>query len=111
MEIKSSERDFFELAFSTRSRILEAVDSPNSFVVLTVMTPFILMHPLMTALPTPALLGTLSPVSALVLRLVEPSVTTPSIGIFSPGITTISVPIVTSSGSFLLISPFSFTFA
>ena len=33
LEMKSSDLDFLELAFSTRSRILETVDSPNSFVV------------------------------------------------------------------------------
>ena len=43
--------------------------------------------------------GRLSPVSALVLRLAVPSTTTPSIGTFSPGCTTITLPTATVSGS------------
>ena len=97
--IKFSLLDFFILEFSTRSRILETVESPNSLVVLILSTPLRLMQPLMTSSPTLTDLGTLSPVSALVLRVESPRATTPSIGTFSPGLTTISVPISTSSGS------------
>ena len=83
--IKFSERDFLELAFSTKSSILDTVDSPNSFVVLILIRPFIFIQPLITSSPAFTSLGTLSPVKALVLRLVVPSSTMPSIGTFSPG--------------------------
>ena len=73
--------------------------SSNSFVVLIFSTPVILMHPLMISSPAFALRGRLSPVSALVLRLLFPSTITPSIGTFSPGCTTITEPTSTSSGS------------
>ena len=103
--MKFSERDFFILEFSTKSKIFETVESPNSLVVLSLIAPVILMHPLITSSPTFASLGTLSPVSALVFNVVFPSVTIPSIGTFSPGFTTISVPISTSSGSTCSICP------
>lgn len=44
-----SERLFLSVAFSTRSRILETVDSPKAFVTLTFKTPDWLMHPEMTS--------------------------------------------------------------
>ena len=97
--MNSSDLDLRELAFSTRSRILETVDSPNSFVVLILRTPVMLMHPLMISSPSFASLGRLSPVRALVFRVELPSITMPSIGTFSPGWTTITEPISTSSGS------------
>ena len=49
--------------------------------------------------------GRLSPVSALVFRLEEPSTTTPSSGTFSPGWTTMMLPTSTSSGSTCSSSP------
>ena len=98
-EIKSSDRDFRELAFSTRSRILDTVDSPKARVVRTFSTPVMEIQPLMTSSPGPASRGRLSPVRALVFRLELPSSTTPSMGTFSPGRTTITAPSATSSGS------------
>ena len=58
-----------------------------------------LMQPLMTSSPAFASRGRLSPVSALVFRLDAPERITPSSGTFSPGCTTITLPISTSSGS------------
>ena len=97
--MNSSDLDLRELAFSTRSRIFETVDSPNSFVVFIFRTPVILIHPLTISSPSATSLGRLSPVSALVFRAALPSITIPSIGTFSPGWTTITEPISTSSGS------------
>ena len=57
------------------------------------------------------LLGTDSPVSALVSSIDSPSVTIPSKGIFSPGFTTISSPIETVSGATTTSSPFLLTVA
>ena len=101
LEMKFSDLDLRELAFSTRSRILDTVDSPNSLVVRIFSTPVILMHPLVISCPTSISRGRLSPVNALVFRLEVPSTTTPSMGTFSPGCTTITLPISTSSGSTL----------
>ena len=97
--MSASERDLREPAFSTRSRIFDAVDSPNSLVVRIFKTPFISMQPL--TIPSPAFTsrGRLSPVSALVFKLASPSTITPSIGTFSPGCTTITLPTATSPGS------------
>ena len=97
--MNASDRDLRELAFSTRSRILETVDSPNSFVVRTFSTPFMSMQPLMISSPSFTSRGRLSPVSALVFRLALPLTTTPSSGTFSPGCTTMTLPTATSSGS------------
>ena len=97
--MKSSERDLRELEFSTSSSIFDTVDSPKAFVVLIFRTPVMLMQPLMTSSPICASRGRLSPVSALVLSVDSPSTTTPSMGTFSPGCTTITVPTSTSSGS------------
>ena len=97
--MKSSDLDLRELAFSTRSRILDTVDSPNSRVVRIFSSPVMLTQPLMISSPTLASRGRLSPVRALVFRLELPSSTTPSMGTFSPGCTTITLPISTSSGS------------
>ena len=97
--MKSSDLDLRELAFSTRSRILDTVDSPNSFVVRIFSTPVMLTQPLMTSSPAWTSRGRLSPVRALVFRLELPSATTPSMGTFSPGWTRITDPTSTSSGS------------
>ena len=99
LDMKSSDLDFRELAFSTRSRILETVDSPNSFVVRIFSTPVMLMQPLMISSPSFASRGRLSPVRALVLSDELPWMIVPSMGTFSPGCTTMTVPISTSSGS------------
>ena len=110
-EMKSSDLDFLELAFSTRSSIFETVEAPNSFVVLTFKTPLMFIEPEMIPSPALMLLGRLSPVRALVSREEEPSTTTPSRGTFSPGWTTIMEPISTSSGSTFTSFPSSSIFA
>ena len=92
-------------AFSTSSRILDAVDSSNSFVVSTRSRPLIFTEPLMISSPGFTSLGRLSPVSALVLSDELPSVTTPSIGTFSPGLISMMLPTSTSSGSTFSTSP------
>ena len=97
--MKASDRDLRELAFSTRSRIFDTVDSPNSLDVRTLSTPFRSMQPLMISSPSRTSRGRLSPVRALVLRLALPLTTTPSSGTFSPGCTTMMLPTATSSGS------------
>ena len=96
--MKFSVRAFFMLEFSTRSRILETVDSPNSLVVLTFSRPVMFTQPLMTSSPVITSRGRLSPVSAAVLSVDAPSTISPSIGIFSPGWTVMTVPTATSSG-------------
>ena len=103
--MNSSELDFRELAFSTSSRIFDTVDSPNSFVVRTFSRPLRLMQPLMISSPSRHSRGALSPVRALVLSVDLPSRITPSMGTFSPGWTTITVPISTSSGSTWVSTP------
>ena len=75
------------------------MDSPNSFVVRIFSRPVMLMQPLMMASPSCTSRGSDSPVRAAVFSVEEPSVTQPSIGTFSPGFTTITVPTATSSGS------------
>ena len=110
--MNASERDFLSEASSTICMIREAVDAPNSCVVLILITPSDTMHPDCTASPTDAWSGADSPVRDDVSRSVSPSATIPSIGIRSPGRTVISVPIGTSLGSTFLIPPFpSSTFA
>ena len=99
LAMKLSDFDFLDAAFSTRSRILEAVDSSNAAVVRIFRTPDRLMEPDSTVSSTDTSTGRLSPVSAAVFSADAPSVTTPSIGTFSPGSTTMTVPTSTSSGS------------
>ena len=96
--IKFSDFDFLLLAFSTKSKTLLTVDSPNSFVTFIFITPFIFIVPLKTSSPFCTSLGILSPVRAFVSKLELPEITYPSNGIFSPGFTTIISPIFTSSG-------------
>ena len=57
------------------------------------------MQPLITSSFSLTSLGKLSPVNAAVFRVELPSTTIPSIATFSPGLTTMIVPISTSSGS------------
>ena len=97
--MNASDLDLRELAFSTRSRIFETVDSPNTLVVRIFSTPLMSMQPLMISSPSFTSRGILSPVRALVFRLALPSMTTPSSGTFSPGCTTMILPTPTSSGS------------
>ncbi len=62
--INLSDLDFLLLAFSTRSRILLTVDSPNSFVTLAVKRPLRFMLPLKSSLSADTSFGTDSPVRA-----------------------------------------------
>ena len=62
-------------------------------------TPLAFIQPLMTSSPGRTVRGRLSPVSAAVFRVDSPVRTTPSSGIFSPGLTTMVAPMGTSSGS------------
>ena len=71
-EIKSSDLDFREEAFSTRSRILETVDSPNSLVVWIWSKPVMLIQPEMISSPVLTSRGKLSPVSAAVFNVDSP---------------------------------------
>ena len=71
--MKFSDFDFLAPALSTSSRIREAVDCSNSFVVLTLISPLRLMHPLNILSPADISSGILSPVSALVLIVESPS--------------------------------------
>ena len=100
-----------EVEFSTSSRILATVDSPNSRVVRTRSTPVMLMQPLITSSPARTSRGRLSPVNALVFRLDWPEITSPSMGTFSPGCTTITLLTATSSGSTFFSCPSHSTLA
>ena len=97
--INDSRPDLRELAFSTSSRIRLTVESSKSFVVFTLRTPLPFTQPLITSSPSCTDLGTLSPVRAEVSSMELPDITTPSIGMRSPALMTITVPISTSSGS------------
>ena len=97
--MKCSLVDFFSLAFSTRSKILETVDSSQQRVTFTRRRPVWLTQPLMTMSPGTTSRGTDSPVRAAVSRAEVPSSTCPSRGTRSPGLTTITFPTATSSGS------------
>ena len=77
-----------ELAFSTRSRIFETVDSPKAFVVRIFRTPLMLMQPLMISSPSATSRGRLSPVRADSSTEERPWVTVPSTGMRPPGRTT-----------------------
>ena len=105
LAMNSSDFAFREPAFSVRSKIFDTVDSPNSFSVRIFNTPLVFIAPLITLSPTVTFVGMLSPVKAAVSRSARPSVTTPSMGIFSPGFATIMEPIATSSGSTRIICP------
>ena len=61
-------------------------------------TPSAFTQPLMTSSPGRTVRGRLSPVRAAVFRVDSPVRTTPSSGIFSPGLTTMVAPMGTSSG-------------
>ena len=109
--MKLSLRLLLLAAFSTRSRIFDTVDSANALVVRTLSSPFRFTQPERISSPLFILRGTLSPVSATVSRLDVPSITTPSMGTFSPGRITIISPTFTISGATLNISPSRSTFA
>ena len=97
--------DLFSDDSSTSLIIFEAVESPKLLVTLTFRTPDTLTQPLSASSPTPTLRGTLSPVSATVLRLDAPSMIVPSIGTRSPGRMTTISPGFTSLGSTTLTAP------
>lgn len=73
---------FLLLAFCTKSRILETVESPNSFVTSTVNSPFLLIVPDRISFPGSTSHGTDSPVMADVSSIDIPSITLPSRGTF-----------------------------
>ena len=99
LEMNASDLDFREAESSTSSSILDTVDSPKAFVVLTRSRPLRLMQPLTTASPSSTFAGMLSPVSAELSRVELPLMTVPSSGILSPGCTMISLPTPTVAGS------------
>ena len=86
-------------AFSTISSIFDTVDSSNILVTLILITPERLMHPLITSSPASTSFGRASPVSDEVSTEEFPSITVPSSGIFSPGLTSTVSPMLTSYGS------------
>ena len=77
----------------------------NRRVVLSVITPEMLIAPAGTSSPTVISLGKLSPVRADVSIDVLPLSTMPSSGIFSPGFTLIILSVSTFSGSTVIYSP------
>ena len=107
-DMKFSVFDFFAAAFSTRSSILLAVDSLNSFVTSRLNSPSLFILPLYTWSPTFTLFGTDSPVSAEVSSIAFPETTIPSSGIISPAFICILAPISTSYGSTVSTLPSSF---
>ena len=109
--MKLSLLDLRSPAFSTNSRILVAVDSPNSLVTRMRSTPDRFTQPENTPSSSSTSRGWLSPVSATVSSADCPSIIIPSIGIRSPGSTTIISPTATSSGITRTISPSRSTLA
>ena len=105
--------DLRSLAFSISASIFETDESLNSHVVLILSTPERFIHPLMISSPSDTSFGMLSPVNALVSIPECPSRIIPSIGILSPALTTIMLPVSTSSGlmrsSALLRSTFAYS--
>ena len=98
-------------AFSTRSSILAAVDSEAIAVVRSLSVPSRLTVPLLSSEPSETSTGSDSPVSAAVSMRELPCSTTPSRGIFSPGLMNMTEPTGTSSGSTFIHSPFFSTLA
>jgi len=80
------------------SKSFETVLSLKALVTLTLITPSIFIVPLITLSFTVTSFGTDSPVREEVLIELEPSIITPSRGIFSPGLTIIISLIFTSFG-------------
>ncbi len=89
---------FLDAASSTRSMTFMAVDSECMAVTLTLIIPVRLTEPLRTVFPGPVPRGADSPVRALMSREVHPSITSPSRGMRSPGLTTMISPTDTVSG-------------
>ena len=103
--MKFSLLDLLSDASVTSSRIFDAVDWVNSLVTSTRRTPLRLTQPERISSPSWMLRGTLSPVSATVSSVEDPSTTFPSTGTFSPGLMTIISPISTSSGLTVMTAP------
>ena len=104
--IKRSDFAFFSCAFSTSSMMRAAADSPAIFVVSISITLSVLIAPAITSLPTNTRRGTASPVRADVSRNDFPCTTVPSIGMRSPGLTSMVSPTFTSSGdTSIILSP------
>ncbi len=83
---------FFAEAYSTSSNILDAVESVYGFSTFTVRRPLRFIQPDNTLSPFDTSFGMDSPVRALASSDEEPSITTPSKGILSPGFTYIISP-------------------
>ena len=98
-------------AFSTNSKILETVDSLKFLLTLTFKTPLVLIHPAKISSFIDISLGTDSPVKAEVSIKLVPSITIPSNGTLSPGLTIISSSILTVSGFTFSSTPLLITFA
>ena len=98
-------------AFCTISSIFETVDSENSFVTLTVISPVLFTYPLSISSPIFFSEGMDSPVNADVSKVELPSVIIPSKGTFSPGFTTIKSFIRISSGDTFSITSLFFKLA
>ena len=99
------------LAFCTNSKILDTVDSPNSFVTFTLITPVKLITPANISSFNSIFLGNDSPVKADVSKEEFPSITIPSKGTLSPGLITIISSILISLGSTFFSSPSVIKFA
>ena len=81
------------------------------FITSNIQEPLTFTQPLITISPSATLRGSDSPVSAVVFRLDEPSMTIPSKGTRSPGLITMISPICTSAGSTSVTVPARSTFA
>ncbi len=86
-------------------------DSPKSLVTRIISTPVRLIMPAKTVSPTFTERGIDSPVKAEVSTCELPSKISPSSGIFSPGLTKIRSPTLTSSGETIFTEPFTFRLA
>ena len=99
-EIRSARRWIGALdpcASSTTLMIWANAVSFPTFIALILMKPFLLIVEPYTASPSILSTGRLSPVSIDSSTAVDPSNTSPSTGIFSPGFTNIVSPMMTSS--------------
>jgi hypothetical protein len=88
---------FEPCASSTSLMMRERTVSAPTFVARKVIEPFLLMLAPMTLSPGPFSTGMLSPVSMDSSTAVRPLATSPSTGIFSPGLTRRMSPSSTSS--------------
>ncbi len=109
--IKSSVFDLREEASCTISSTRARELSSYFFSTLKSITLLILSIPAKTGSPSRIVLGTLSPVSAEVLKLPLEDNNLPSSGIFSPALTCTISPIETVSGETTKVIPFLTTVA